>query len=114
MAKDFAKKFYDSKLWGDIREGVLQRDHYTCQRCGKPAQEVHHIIHLSEDNINDPNITINGKNLESLCHDCHSKEHVKDRVKGEKKSYYQCGQSELPEGFYFDEFGQLQKRKKLG
>ena len=30
------------------------RDRYMCTRCGRPAEEVHHIKHLTPENINDP------------------------------------------------------------
>ncbi len=39
---------------------------------------VHHRIHLTESNINDPAITLAFNNLELLCHDCHNKEHFKN------------------------------------
>jgi 5-methylcytosine-specific restriction endonuclease McrA len=36
---------------------------------------VHHKKHLTPDNIWDPDITLDWKNLEALCIDCHNKEH---------------------------------------
>ena len=72
MAKDFAIKFYRSKLWRNARQHALARDHYTCQRCGGRAGEVHHIIELTPNNINDDHIALSLDNLESLCHDCHN------------------------------------------
>lgn len=36
------------------------------------ATEVHHIIELNPNNVNDPNICLNESNLQSLCHECHS------------------------------------------
>ena len=30
MAKDWAKPFYRSKAWQDMRKAVLRRDLYTC------------------------------------------------------------------------------------
>ena len=73
MAKKWAKQFYNSKAWRDIRLFVLRRDCYNCSDCGGRAEEVHHKEELSEQNINDVNISLNPKNLISLCHDCHSK-----------------------------------------
>lgn len=83
MARDFAKSFYDSKEWINTRDYVLRRDKYLC-RCGRPATEVHHIIHLSPQNIGDVSITMNPDNLISLCRDCHFEEHKGEHGKGRK------------------------------
>lgn len=77
MARDFAIAFYSSKLWEDTRDYIRKRDRYICQRCGALGEEVHHKVHLSPENINDLNITINPDNLILLCHSCHMKEHGK-------------------------------------
>ena len=106
MSRPFARAFYDSALWARTRAYILRRDRYMCTRCHNPAQEVHHIIRLSVDNINDPNITINPDNLISLCRDCHFKEHEQEKLeasaKKHGKSYGDCR-----EGFHFDENGML-------
>lgn len=41
----------------------------------KPGDTVHHKIHLTPDNINDPEITLNYDNLMLLCRDCHAAIH---------------------------------------
>lgn len=51
-----------------------------CERCKVkglivPAEIVHHKIHLTAININDPSITTNFDNLEALCRKCHGEEH---------------------------------------
>jgi 5-methylcytosine-specific restriction endonuclease McrA len=73
MAKPFAIKFYKSKAWRTVRAQVLRRDHYSCVDCDCRASEVHHIIELTPDNIDNPDISLNMDNLESLCWDCHNK-----------------------------------------
>ena len=73
MAKDFAKAFYNSRAWKDCRQQVLRRDLYTCAYCYGRAQEVHHVIELTPQNISDAGIALNPDNLISLCHDCHTK-----------------------------------------
>ena len=75
MAREFSKAFYKSKQWTQVREAVLMRDKYLCQHCGKPATEVHHIVHLSPANIGDMSIALNMDNLVSLCRECHFEEH---------------------------------------
>lgn len=82
MARAFAKAFYNSPAWEKCRENILRRDNYLCVKCGKPAEEVHHIKHLSPRNIGDISITLNPDNLISLCRDCHFAEHKQDKVKG--------------------------------
>lgn len=73
MAKEWAKTFYNSVLWKQVREAVLKRDRYMCQSygCHNIAEEVHHKIELTPENINDPSITVNMDNLISLCSTCH-------------------------------------------
>lgn len=79
MAQAWAEKFYHSKRWKDAREYTLMRDNYMCQAegCFHPAEEVHHIIHLTPENIDDPDISTNPDNLVSLCRACHFKQHKK-------------------------------------
>lgn len=78
------------------------RDNYLCVKCGKPAEEVHHKIHLSPSNIGDTSITLNPSNLVSLCRDCHFEEHRGDHGSGRKR------EEEYP--YTFDENGQLIKK----
>ena len=40
---------------------------------------VHHRVHLTEKNIQNPKISLNPANLESLCDDCHRLEHEEER-----------------------------------
>lgn len=104
MAREFAKAFYNSGMWKNIREQMLKRDKYTCQTvgCYQPAEEVHHIIHLTPENINDVNITLNPKNLICLCGDCHKAIHKGEKIAGLKRRASR--QSILPE-IEFDENG---------
>ena len=73
-AKSWAKAFYNSREWHVARRITLRRDHYTCQRCGARAEEVHHKIELTPENIHDITVTLNIDNLECLCHNCHTRE----------------------------------------
>lgn len=73
--KDYAEKFYKSKQWRDVRRYIIERDLGLCCRCGKPGNIVHHKIYITPENINDPHITLNEDNLETLCEVCHNQEH---------------------------------------
>lgn len=87
MAQTWAKAFYNSQAWQDTRLAILKRDRYKCQRpgCYNPAEEVHHKKMLTEENINDINISLNPKNLISLCGDCHKLIHKKATAEGHRK-----------------------------
>lgn len=94
MAKDWAKQFYNSKAWRETRKQILRRDLYTCAYCYGRAEEVHHIIPLTPENINDPMISLNPDNLVALCHSCHDK-----ITKGST--------GDLKEGYVFDDEGNV-------
>ena len=102
MAREFAKPFYDSKEWKAVRDYVLKRDSYLCVECGMPAEEVHHVIHLTPKNITDPSITMNPDNLRSLCRACHFKAHRGEHGKG------RIHEEQYP--YEFDENGVLRKK----
>lgn len=79
MAKEFAKMFYKSKAWQDCRRGYIAEririDGGACETCGiNPGYILHHKINLTPNNINDPEITLNWKNLKWECKECHDKE----------------------------------------
>lgn len=81
MAKEFAKKFYASTAWHRARDAYIAErmsiDGGMCEHCHKrPGYIVHHIIELTPDNINDPNITLNTDNFEYWCKPCHDDEHL--------------------------------------
>ncbi len=94
--KEFAKNFYNSKVWKDTQKLYKSSKHGICERCGRTHKTmiVHHKIHLNSRNINNPEITLNFDNLELLCIDCHNQEHF--------KKY-----SPIREGFKFNEQGKL-------
>lgn len=74
------KRFYNSKAWKDTREAYKRSVGGLCERCLKqglyvPGEIVHHKIHLTSDNVNDPSVTLNYDNLELVCRDCHGQIH---------------------------------------
>ena len=102
MAKEWAKSFYKSKEWKECREAYIQSVNGLCERClkkgiVKPGYIVHHIEHLTPENIDDPEITLNWDNLEYVCKECHDKEHF-------------ITESEVTrDDLKFNEFGELVK-----
>ena len=87
MARDFAGNFYKTKAWQKVRTSYMKSVGGLCERCYakgiiRHGDTVHHKIHLTPDNIHDPEITMGFDNLECLCRDCHAAEH-----KTEKRYY---------------------------
>lgn len=98
MAREFSKSFYNSAKWKKVREAYINSKFGICERCGKPnSKQVHHKTYLTQDNIDDPEISLNPDNFELLCDVCHQKEH------NEK-----FGQ--IAWGLEFNEQGQLVRR----
>ena len=75
-------RFYRSDRWKIARAIKIANAEGCCERCGAIGTEVHHIIHLTPQNISDPSITVNQENLMLLCNECHNKEH--GRFEGRK------------------------------
>lgn len=79
--KPFAEAFYKSNTWKQCRKSYIKSVGGLCERCYKkglivPAVIVHHKTYITQDNINDPTITLNFDNLEALCKNCHNEEHI--------------------------------------
>ena len=76
----FAKPFYKSRAWQNVRSVVWDRAHGLCERCAErgevvPADVVHHTVPLTPENVGDPDISLNPDRLVALCHDCHTLVH---------------------------------------
>jgi len=97
MAQPWARAFYLSKLWRQQRQHALNRDRFSCADCGGRAEEVHHIVELTPQNITDYSVALALDNLVCLCHDCHTKRHA--------------GAGDVLEGFVFDEDGHVVPRR---
>lgn len=81
MAREFAKAFYNSTKWQRCRAAYIAKrkaiDGGMCESCHEaPGYIVHHKTELTPENINDPDITLNFRNLKFDCHSCHQKEGV--------------------------------------
>lgn len=67
--------FYSSGKWMSTRDAYLRTIHYICEKCGRPAEQVHH-----KDPLKDEDYYVNYEkcygfaNLEALCRDCHNKQ----------------------------------------
>ncbi len=69
------RKYYTTRQWENIRKAVLQRDNFTCQKCGRQGKE--HATRKSDVLIvhHKKERTLGGSdendNLETLCPRCH-------------------------------------------
>lgn len=76
----WAVAFYKGTAWRECRAAYSKSVGGLCERCLKrglyvPGVIVHHKVHLSPDNINDPAVSLAWSNLELLCRDCHADAH---------------------------------------
>lgn len=80
--KTIQEEFYRRKQWQECRNAYMHKVNGICERCYakghlRPADIVHHKIHLTPENYRDPSISLNFENLEALCFECHNREHFK-------------------------------------
>jgi len=77
VARDWAKRFYDSAAWQQCRESFIRiresEDGGLCQICRRePGLIVHHRKWLTAANVTDPDVSLNYENLLYVCHNCHN------------------------------------------
>lgn len=80
MSKETRHPFYASKTWQRCQIAYMKSVGGLCEECKAQgritaAEIVHHKIHITDENINDPEITLNFENLKAVCRECHGKEH---------------------------------------
>ena len=92
MALDYSKSFYNSSAWKKLRLYVCESRMWTCEECGDYG---HHIIPITPENIDNPDVTLNERNLQLLCEECHNS---KRRI-----------EKDINDGLEFDELGNLIK-----
>lgn len=81
MYKKIGHPFYMTGKWKACRKAYMAKHHYICERCGRPADVVHHKIPLcGTDYYDNPEKCFGEDNLECLCHQCHNREHRKKQA----------------------------------
>ncbi|MCP1124573.1 HNH endonuclease [Bacillus sp. 3103sda1] len=95
MAKEYKtkqqkRKFYDSGEWKILREQVKKRDNYECQECKRNGRvridtneyskrakrkKIQLVVHHIKELEHNPELALEKNNLETVCVDCHNKEH---------------------------------------
>lgn len=79
--------FYRSKEWRKLldnlkNERTNDNDQLICEYCGRPISKAydvigHHKIELTEENVNDYDISLNPQNIQLVHHACHNRIHNK-------------------------------------
>lgn len=72
--------FYGTQAWKRCRAGYVKYRRGLCEKCLErgiynAGEIVHHKIPITNDNVNDPNVTLNWENLQLLCRECHAEAH---------------------------------------
>lgn len=80
--KAYAQEFYSSKAWKECRRTYAASVGGLCEICYRsgrvtPGEIVHHKIHITPQNITNPEIVLSWDNLELVCRDCHAQVHGK-------------------------------------
>ena len=98
--KEQKRKFYDSGNWKRLREEVKKRDNYECQECKRNGlvridtneyserakrKKIQLVVHHRKELEHHPELALDINNLETVCVDCHNKEHGRVFVKKENK-----------------------------
>ena len=76
IMQTWAKSFYKSKAWLKCRNAYIRKrvaiDGGICEEChDNQGYIVHHKTMLTKDNVNDPEVTLDEKNLFFVCKSCH-------------------------------------------
>lgn len=90
--KEYAKRFYKSKAWQKCRVAYAKSVGGLCEICLSngvytPGEIVHHKNHISPETIDDPTVTLDWRNLELVCRECHRKLH-EDEINKKKQRRY--------------------------
>ena len=72
--------FYTSDEWSEFRRVLALERGSICEYCGEPIINKydligHHIIPLTEENVNDYDVSLNPKNVMLVHHRCHNEIH---------------------------------------
>ena len=73
-------RFYNSRIWRNFSKLLKIQNNYMCDKCNNVVLSTkklisHHKIELTEDNVDDDNISLNKNNIDIICYDCHNRVH---------------------------------------
>lgn len=72
--------FYRSGEWQGLREAIVLERGAVCEHCGEPIIKAydaicHHVVPLTEANVNDYKVSLNPDNIMVVHHKCHNDIH---------------------------------------
>ncbi|PEJ48227.1 alpha/beta hydrolase [Bacillus sp. AFS002410] len=91
--KQQKRKFYDGVAWKQLRVEVKKRDNHECQECKRQGKvsidtneyserarrkKIQLVVHHIKELEHHPELALDMHNLETICVDCHNKEHGRD------------------------------------
>lgn len=84
--KEFARAFYQSQAWKKCRTAYAKSRRGLCERClergiVRPGEIVHHVVHITPENVGDPNVVLDWENLQLVCRNCHAELHEMKRTR---------------------------------
>ena len=90
------KDFYATPAWKHTRKAYRQSVGGLCERClakgiVTPAEIVHHIVPLTDDNISNLDLALGWGNLQALCRKCHAEVHEEMKAKGQRYTIDEMG-----------------------
>ena len=75
--------FYKSRAWLATRDAVRDERRMRCEECGRLIRGksiVDHVVEVTPDNYQDPEVTLGRGNLRLLCLECHNKKTFAGRI----------------------------------
>lgn len=84
LSREYAQHLYSSQAWANCRNAYRSKVGGLCEVCASkglivPGEIVHHKIHLTPANVDDPKIALNFDNLQLVCRDCHAEIHKRKK-----------------------------------
>lgn len=91
--KEFARAFYQSQAWKKCRTAYAKSRRGLCERClergiVRPGVIVHHLVHVTPENVGDPDVVLDWENLQLVCRNCHAELHAGDIYRGRNGRRY--------------------------
>jgi 5-methylcytosine-specific restriction enzyme A len=89
-SKQQKRNFYDSIEWKKVRIKIKMRDNFECQECMRQGRvtidknefsenakrkKIQLVVHHIKELEYHPDLALEEENLETICVDCHNKEH---------------------------------------
>lgn len=78
--RESRRLFYQSAKWRNLRQEILERDHYECQWCKDKgyvtdiSTSILEVDHIKELEFY-PELALERDNLRTLCKECHNQRH---------------------------------------